>query len=1280
MEAKAAELLAAFKNPNVSIDAKVAHLTAIKSDIKQKNVPEGAIPIIFDTLRLALTSQHYSVLGAGFSTLGHFLKRLTIQDQQQWIVSQARNFYHVLLERLGDHKERIRSQAASIFTELWSVAPSDVEYYVLETALTGKNSRAREMSMLWLSNMTKHHGLLFRQYVPSLVLCLEDADSAVRDTARLVVVELFRNAPARAKSDLQKQLLAQGVRKSIANAILSGIGLTDSEPPSSVRSMSRAERPISVMSSRSNVRDLVEEESEPTRNRPESSRSHYDRSTPAPTEAPSRPKTPAAESQSLPQASYEDDGIEPLLVSSARDIDDTVRDMLPWFDGRESEDNWLKREKNVILFRRLTRGNGPHDFTQSYINGVKTLLDGIFKVVHSLRTTLCTNGCLLVQDIARTCGPKMDHMVEITMQNLMKLCGSLKKIAAQNGNATVDAVIGSVSYNIRILQHIQWASQDKNLQLRLFAAGWLQTLINRQANQKGTVEHGGGLDLVEKAIKRGLADANPAVREAVRSTFWTFHKVWPDRANAISSTLDAKSRTLLEKDSSNPNATKSASTPTKVSAGPAASRSALKEAIAARKRALPPSRPESAQSAFVDSDALSRPSARTMHTVAPLSSLSSAPMRPAMKPRRPEISRPATADPYARRPDSRAAQNPGKTASSPRTMRTKATTPSSKPATGPRLRPQELEQSGTTRDRPKKLDLSKSKSHGDLAAASRSHSESGESATPYSSTHDSHEVPLSRLDDPAPILPESKFLSALHPALSSHENLATPQLRSEHAEEPLSLRVPETIPLPASPHAAEPDHGAPLYPASPNAAAEPQVKSHPEPVLIYEDPASPVPAEPKTPQLSPSRDPSPSKPAHQLNEYELGADPVPVSPAAPETPPKFTLSELASNPILHNDGPNEARFPSPQKTPLRGTPSPTRGHAHPALSPNGSNLRTPSPPKPAAPSAFARSLNDENVFGHSSKVEEVTTTPRSVLKPAALEEMSLNESTSRLPVEFRGRSQGSPAPSVIEEPTFRHRRKWAERHRSPSPRSKDPGNAKEMLNKALIRINSHNMDISGYRKLQGLYHYHGDAVVSREEEYYAMLEALLRELEAAPLNRKDHDVKTQILATIRSMLLRTSALFHRYDVAAMASLIRARRYYESNSHFVTCLEEVAEQLSLLISPQRVIEGVLQGIEPGDAVNNGMGDDTWRSIIMGLATVHQALSKGPVELSDDSLARIGTVVSQQLGHARPGVRKQATELCTLLNIKFGPERVQKVTPPAGEGSLNLLTYFMARRAQ
>lgn len=64
---------------------------------------------------------------------------------------------------------------------------------------------------------------------------------------------MFSNSPARAKSDLQKQLVARNVRKSIANAILAGIGLGPAEPESSARPISRAERPVSVMSSRSHA-------------------------------------------------------------------------------------------------------------------------------------------------------------------------------------------------------------------------------------------------------------------------------------------------------------------------------------------------------------------------------------------------------------------------------------------------------------------------------------------------------------------------------------------------------------------------------------------------------------------------------------------------------------------------------------------------------------------------------------------------------------------------------------------------------------------------------------------------------------------------------------------------------------------------------------------------------------------------------------------------------------------------------------------------------------------
>ncbi|KAJ5950597.1 uncharacterized protein N7479_009010 [Penicillium vulpinum] len=1308
MEAKAAELLAAFKNPNLSVDSKIAYLSSVKSDIKQKNVPEGAIRPIFETLRLAIGSQHYSVLGAGFSTLGHLLKRLAIQDQEQWIVHQAQSLYPILLERLNDPKERIRAQAASIFTELWPFAGNEVEYHVLEVALVGKNHRAKEMSMLWLANMTKNHGLLFRQYVPSLVSCLEDADSAVRDTAKLVVIDLFRTGPARAKSDLQKQMAARGVRKSIANAILSGIGLGSIEPEtaSSTRPISRAERSISVMSSRSHAMEHTDDEMEPVKTRP-ASRATRERpiASSAPSDPPivNRPRTPAP--MPAPQEPLQDDdGLEPFDVASARDIDDLVRDMLPWFEGRESEDNWSKREKNVILFRRLTRGNAPHDFTQTYLNAVKTLLDGILKVLNSLRTTMSSNGSLLIQDIARTCGPRIDPMVEIIMQNLLKLCSALKKIAAQNGNATVAVVIQNVSFSVRLLQHVSFASQDKNVAVRQFATGWLKALITRQAHHKSAVEHGGGLELIEKSIVKGLGDANPGVREATRSTFWTFYGVWPERANVIADNLDPKSRTLLEKDSSNPNPPSKGAPAALPAKSPAKSRSALQEAIAARKKAQMPSRSESAQPVFAEAKPPTAASTRSVPTGAPLSSLSSAPMRPAMKPRRPEISRPATADPYARRPESRAqsssTQSIRQATTSPRAIRSKTSTPTSKPPlTAPRTRPHESAQATTTKGRPKKLDLSKSKSHSDLRAASHARSDSNESLTNLPSArtprHGNFLTPSEDQHFPASIVLESPPLNPSQPLLYSAPH--GPHADSVPVEEPEPIILDEPVVAAPPPYIPEPDlavspplvsparHDSDLvFGSGPASATKPQ----PESMVIYEDPTTPTTDQNETPAYSVSvgnLSPSKSSPSRPEQTQHGEAEPQLISE---DTPASVVTSARNLTPDLvprQETGMNlEVRTPSPtRRTPLQPSPSPTRGRFQPAAS-NIMDIEVPQEPRLGTSRADG---NNENATPHLAKALDLLAVPRSAVKPSALEEVTANEPTPRSPEVLRQRLVESMSQSTLSQSTFsqstmsedstRRTRKWVDRHRSPSPRSKDPANAKEMIRKGLARILSRTMEPSGYRKLQGLIQYHGDEIVPQSQDYNALLEALFTELEATPSNRKDHDVKTQVLATIRSMLLRTRENFHPYDTRAMAAIIQARRHYESTSHFVTCLEEVAEKLVFLTLPQTAIVGVLQGLNLGADAEN---DETYRSTIMGLSTIQQALSRPGIDIDDELLARIGAVVMQQLGHPRPGVRKNATELCTFLNITFGSERVQKVTQPPREGSLNLLTYFMARRTQ
>jgi CLIP-associating protein 1/2 len=208
MEPKAAELVAVLTNSNLSIDTKVTHILGLKSDIKQKNVPEGAVPPIFESLRLSIASPHYALLAAGFSTLGHCLKRLFIQGQHDLVSMHARVLYPHLIERLGDSKERIRAQAAQAFTELWPASNADVEECVLSVALKSKNPKSKQAAMVWLDTvslldsaldhgltlelqMHNTHVILFRQYVPDIVACLENADSTVRDQAKTTILTLF---------------------------------------------------------------------------------------------------------------------------------------------------------------------------------------------------------------------------------------------------------------------------------------------------------------------------------------------------------------------------------------------------------------------------------------------------------------------------------------------------------------------------------------------------------------------------------------------------------------------------------------------------------------------------------------------------------------------------------------------------------------------------------------------------------------------------------------------------------------------------------------------------------------------------------------------------------------------------------------------------------------------------------------------------------------------------------------------------------------------------------
>src|SRR6202021_157886 len=108
--------------------------------------------------------------------------------------------------------------------------------------------------------------------------------------------------------------------------------------------------------------------------------------------------------------------------------------------------------------------------------------------------------------------------------------------------------IANASYAHKLTAYIWTAMQDKNNNPRICATQWLKVLLDVHAEgSKGAIEHGAGIENIEKSIKKGLADANPDVRTPMREMYWTFAAIWPERAEAIMLKLDSTGKKALEK-------------------------------------------------------------------------------------------------------------------------------------------------------------------------------------------------------------------------------------------------------------------------------------------------------------------------------------------------------------------------------------------------------------------------------------------------------------------------------------------------------------------------------------------------------------------------------------------------------------------------------------------------------------------------------------------------------------------------------------------------------------
>lgn len=545
MEQQAANLLTVLRDSNVPVDTKLDLIDKLKSHIKHHVVPENAVAPTFDVIRLCLTFSQLQ--DSAFSVLSHMTKRMTLQHQHELLIYQGSKTYAVVLERLGDVRDRVQARAMQCLSEFWKISPQEVETLIRDQALSSSKPRIRKAAVQWIGRTHRDHSLPFKGFVPKLLQCVQDQDPSVSEAARSVLVELFRAAPEAARVDLQRQLGRSHVPPATADSILAQIGTSKASTAPTTRgsptsSRTLAEKPAATaqpakptggsMHGASSSRDITALKSKKSGAVPPGidSADAYAPPVAASTKAeldPSKPINVGSNGQLV---------INRHLTMDNKDhtirLEELYHEFQPNFEGKETEQNWMARDKHIITLRKINNGNAPSDFHPVFLAQIKQFRDGILKVVNSLRTTPSTNACYLLQEVTRTLGSDLDPMVEWLLETLIKLAGHTKVISAQNANQTISTLCNHVSYSKNLLQHILNASGDKNVRPRGYAQGWLKVIIGRHINHKHVLEHGSGVETIEKILRKGLADPDPGVRDSARDSYWSFNPLWPSRGEA----------------------------------------------------------------------------------------------------------------------------------------------------------------------------------------------------------------------------------------------------------------------------------------------------------------------------------------------------------------------------------------------------------------------------------------------------------------------------------------------------------------------------------------------------------------------------------------------------------------------------------------------------------------------------------------------------------------------------------------------------------------------------
>ncbi|KAI9140556.1 clasp N terminal-domain-containing protein [Paraphysoderma sedebokerense] len=219
-----------------------------------------------------------------------------------------------------------------------------------------------------------------------------------------------------------------------------------------------------------------------------------------------------------------------IPLRDAADLDKEFKSLCVLFQDKESEHTWELFDTALRRLGGLLRG-GANNF-DAFLPGIKALKQPICNSMLTERTRLSGTACELVDELAKVLGPDFESLSEAFIPTLLKICVRTNKVFITRASNALKSIIRNCNPYKHIPKFCE-CMKNSSKSLRAVVIELIHLILD--TIDSDILED--YVDVIEVALKDGLSDSSPVVRDWSKKIYELYRNDFGDRVERFLDSL-----------------------------------------------------------------------------------------------------------------------------------------------------------------------------------------------------------------------------------------------------------------------------------------------------------------------------------------------------------------------------------------------------------------------------------------------------------------------------------------------------------------------------------------------------------------------------------------------------------------------------------------------------------------------------------------------------------------------------------------------------------------------